>query len=235
MAGLRSISPADRLHRVGRAPDPWAWPDWSNAGPDGTFGNRYDDPQGLYRVLYASSDRLGAFVEVLARFRPDPHVLEGLREIDGSDEATLAPGHLPASWLEARRLGEAVVAGNFADVGHSESLARLRRDLAGRIVHHGLVDLDAAAIRLAAPRRFTQEVSRFVYEQTAPSGRRAFDGISYLSRLGDEFRNWALFEPSTEAEARRIVRRAAVSPIVADDLDLVRALEIHGLVLVRST
>jgi hypothetical protein len=234
-AGLRSISPGDRLFRVGRAPDPWAWPDWSNAGPDGTFGNRYDDPQGLYRVLYAASDRLGAFVEVLARFRPDPHLLKELQEIDGDEEWALAPGHLDVSWLERRRLGEAAVKGRFADVGHSESLARLRRDLAGRIVHHGLVDLDAASIRLAAPRQFTQEVSRYVYEQTGPSGRRAFDGISYLSRLGDEFRNWALFEPPTEAEARRIAANTAVSSIAADDPDLGRALAIHGLVFVRST
>jgi hypothetical protein len=28
------------------SPDPWSVPDWASAGPDGTFGNRFDDPGG---------------------------------------------------------------------------------------------------------------------------------------------------------------------------------------------
>lgn len=231
-SSLRSISPSGRLSRIGRGPDPWAWPDWSNASADGTFGNRWDDPAGLYRVLYAAADRLGAFVEVLARFRPDPHVLKELQEIEGEDERLLPPGHLDSSWLEGRRLGEATIDGVFVDVGHSESLARIRRDLAGRVLHYGLPDLDASAIRLAAPRRFTQEVSRYVYEQSAPSGQRAFEGVSYLSRLGDDLRNWAIFEPATEEAARRVAREPAVSELEPDDPDLLRALAIHGITLV---
>ena len=45
------------IYRLGRKPDPWAPPDWASAGPDGTFGNRFDDPDATYRVLYASSQR----------------------------------------------------------------------------------------------------------------------------------------------------------------------------------
>ena len=59
------------IYRLGRKPDPWSVPDWASAGPDGTFGNRFDDPEGMYRVLYASSQRLGCFLETLARFRVD--------------------------------------------------------------------------------------------------------------------------------------------------------------------
>ena len=76
------------------------------------------------------------------------------------------------------------------------------RIAAPRIRAHGLRELDGAAIRLRAPRRLTQEISRYVYEQTTPRGTRAFDGISYLSRLGDEFRNWALFEPHEPSPMR---------------------------------
>ena len=65
--GLASVEPDGPLYRLGRYPDPWAWRDWSYSAPDGTFGNRYDDPDGSYRVLYASSERAGAFVETLAR------------------------------------------------------------------------------------------------------------------------------------------------------------------------
>lgn len=44
---------------------------WFLANSVGTFGNRFDSPDGYYRVLYASSRRLACFVETLARFRPD--------------------------------------------------------------------------------------------------------------------------------------------------------------------
>jgi hypothetical protein len=72
------------IYRLGRKPDPWAPPDWASAGPDGTFGNRFDDPDATYRVLYASSQRLGCFVETLARFRIDPTLLAELPQIEGA-------------------------------------------------------------------------------------------------------------------------------------------------------
>src|SRR5437667_12644959 len=114
--GLASVEPGGPLYRLGRYPDPWAWPDWSYAAPDGTFGNRYDDPQASYRVLYASSERVGAFLETLARFRPDLEVLAELDQI-------------------------------------------LRMALAASAIRHGLDEIDAATIRLRAPRAFTQPVS----------------------------------------------------------------------------
>lgn len=88
--GLASVEPDAPLYRLGRQPDPWAWPDWSYAAPDGTFGNRYDDPEGSYRVLYACSQRVGAFIETLARFRPDLEVLAELDRIEGEDEPSAA-------------------------------------------------------------------------------------------------------------------------------------------------
>ena len=182
-------------------------------------------------MLYSASKRLGAFVEVLARFRPDPHVLKTLQEIEGEDDVIAHPGELDVSWLAKRRLARANIAGRFADVGHSESLAQLRKELAARVVHYGVSDLDAGAIRLTAPRRFTREISRYVYEQSGASGR-AFDGISYISRLGDEFRNWAIFQRATEPEASAAARDVVVSVISPDDADLHRALAIHGIVLV---
>src|SRR5205809_7066660 len=111
---LASVEPDGPLYRLGRRPDPWARPDWSYAGPDGTFGNRYDDPEASYRVLYASSQRIGTFLETLARFRPDLEVLAELDLIEGEDEPRPA---VPRSWLDNRRLGEATVAGRFVDAG----------------------------------------------------------------------------------------------------------------------
>jgi hypothetical protein len=224
---------ADRpLYRIGRKPDPLAWPDWLRSASDRTFGNRWDDPRGSYRVIYASSSLLGAFVEVLARYRPDPHVASELARIRGLGSA-LPPGCIDRSWCRTRLIGAATVSGIFADVGHSEWLAELQRALAGRLRHYGIRELDGAAIRLGAPRRLTQEISRYVYERTTPRGTRAFDGITYLSRLGDEFRNWALFEPAGASRQRRVIRRVRVSPIDVDHPEFRHALELLGIRLVE--
>jgi hypothetical protein len=134
------------VFRLGRRPDPWAWPDWAYVGADGTFGNRYDDPLGIYRVLYASTRRVATFVECLAYFPPDIEVIAELSDIVGEDgdEEPPAAGVVPAAWVEHRCVGRGVLAGDYADVGHHESLAELRTALAARVVHHGLHDLDAA-------------------------------------------------------------------------------------------
>lgn len=128
---LAAVEPDAPLYRLGRQPDPWAWPDWAYAGPDGTFGNRYDDPEASYRVLYASSQRIGAFVETLARFRPDLEVLAVLEQIEGDDEP---PPGVPRAWLDTRMVGEATLQGRFVHIGeaplarHASNSARRERD-----------------------------------------------------------------------------------------------------------
>jgi hypothetical protein len=74
-SALAAAGPSGNLYRVSRGADAWAWPAWAYAGEDGTFGNRFDDPAGEYRVLYASSPRVGAFLETLARYRTDPAIV----------------------------------------------------------------------------------------------------------------------------------------------------------------
>lgn len=219
-----SVQPDGLLYRLGRQPDPWAWPDWAYAGPDGTFGNRYDDPEASYRVLYASSQRMGAFLETLARFRPDLAVLAELEQIDGDDEP---PAGVPRTWLDGRRIGEAALQGRFVDVGDARALATLRAALAASAIHYGLDEIDAGTIRLSAPRAFTQSVSRFVYDQRDDRG--SFAGIRYRSRLGDELVNWAVFEPAPDAPSPFLTTASAM--IQADDADLVAALNLLGLAL----
>ncbi|HUZ09767.1 MAG TPA: RES domain-containing protein [Acidimicrobiales bacterium] len=144
---MREVERPERVYRLGRRDDPWAWPDWAYAEGDGTFGNRFDDPKGIYRVLYAATERLGTFVESLGHFRPDPSVFDGYEEIvgeDGDDEPPAA-GEISFAWLGERCLGEGRLVGAFADIGHYESLAELRSALGPRVVHYGIHDLDAAA------------------------------------------------------------------------------------------
>ena len=49
---MRQADNPPEVFRLARKPDPWAWPEWAYSAADGTFGNRYDDPRGTYRVLY---------------------------------------------------------------------------------------------------------------------------------------------------------------------------------------
>lgn len=224
MSGFALVRPEGPLYRVARAPDPWAWPDWSYAGTDGTFGNRFDDPDGSYRVLYASSSRVGALLETLARFRPDLAVIAGLREMEGP-VADASWGVLPSRWLAGRVLGEARVDGAFVDVSAAESLSTIRNQLAASAIRHGLDEIDAAAVRVHTPRRFTQELSRLVYEWHEQEGGCA--GIRYGSRLGDGFVNWAIFEPAGDEGVGLNVE--SVGGIGREDPELARALELLNL------
>lgn len=159
---LALAEPPATMYRVGRSPDPWAWPDWTYAHEDGTFGNRFDDPLGEYRVLYASERRVGAFAETLARFRPDLEVAAELAEIvgDAADDdyrATLPAGVVPREWLEARLLGSAT--------------------------HRGC--LDAGDVRRRIPRAFTQEISRYVFVHARDAdGRPAVGHVEPANRCG---------------------------------------------------
>ena len=108
---LAATRPAGNLYRVARAPDAWAWPPWEYAGEDGTFGNRYDDPRGEYRVLYATSQRVGAFIETLARYRPDPALIIAYEHItvdpeDAEAFPTIASG-VAGEWRATRAIGTA--------------------------------------------------------------------------------------------------------------------------------
>lgn len=209
----------ESIYRVGRWPDPWLPPDWAHAHLDGTFGNRFDDPQAYYRVIYTSSQRLGCFLETLARFRPDLTLLADLAEIEGEDDFTpLAT--VPASWLVARLIGTANIDGEYADIYAPGWIALLRRELASTAVALGLSEIDAATLQAGRPRQLTQEASLIVF-------RHGLDGIFYRSRYGHSIENWAIFEPFP-------LRNTSSTAIDANDHDLQSALRIHGLTMTEA-
>jgi len=111
-------------------------------------------------------------------------------------------------------------------IGASVSLAALCRRLAGVARRYGLSDLDGAAIRLSAPRGFTQEVSRFVYDRT-DNGDSPYGGLFYLSRHGDDVADCAIFERGVPFPVTSLGR----SPIAADGDDFVTACAMLGLVV----
>ena len=208
------MKPSGVIYRLGRVPDPWAVPDWASAGPDGTFGNRFDDPDATYRVLYASSQRLGCFLETLARFRIDARLATELAAIDGEDDH-FPLGEVPVEWLQKRILGVATADGEYADICSSEWISRLRKSLAAHFSRFGVEDIDASVLQKTAPRTLTQFVSRIVFYA-------GFAGIYYLSKYGHDIENWALFEPFQ-------IHVMDPESVPVDDPDLQLALRLHSL------
>jgi len=218
------LSPASLPHsvcRVSRVPV-WEWPNWAYAGSDGTFGNRFDDPESLYRVLYASASMYGCYLETLARFRPDLALYAELRSIDGDAEDSIEPGVVPWTWRRERCVGWASASGKYADILSTESIAFLRTELASTVIQLGFPDLDASALHSTAPRVLTQRVSRIAFEGD-------FDGIFYQSKYGNDIHNYAIFE------GRVFFQDEMESSIAADDEELLRALAVHDLILEPST
>src|SRR5438128_11135991 len=112
--GLASVEPDGSLYRLGRQPDPWAWPDWSYAGRTGPSVTGTTIP----RRATASSTRRRSGSAPSSRpslaFRLDLEVLAELEQIEGDDEP---PPAVPRAWLNKRILGEATAERRFVDVG----------------------------------------------------------------------------------------------------------------------
>ena len=211
---LEERRPTEPVYRLGRRPNAWQPPEWFLAHSDGTFGNRFDDPEGYYRVLYASSQRLACFVETLARFRPDLSLLAELDAIEGEDDF-VALGTLPRDWLAVRTMGTAEIDGVFADIYGIAWVSQLRRTLAAEALRLGMKDIDLSSLERAEPRRLTQLASRQAY-------LLSFAGIFYRSRYGQTLENWAIFEPFP-------LEDSTSKEFSQDDPDLLEAVRLHGI------
>jgi hypothetical protein len=211
---LETRRPVEPVFRIGRRPDAWQPPDWFLAQSDGTFGNRFDDPDGYYRVIYASSQRLACFIETLARFRPDLSLLAELNEIEG-DNDFLTLGTLPREWLTVRMMGQATLNGIFANIYAAAWVSHLRRTLAAEALRLGIREIDLSTLETAEPRRLTQLGSRQAY-------RMNFAGVFYRSRYGHSLENWAIFEPFP-------LENAQSENLSEDNPEFLEALRIHGI------
>ncbi len=200
MPGLRKaqlLKPAWRVHA-----NPMALP--RPPKKDETPLNRFDDPQREYLVRYWATNKRGAFLEVLARFRTHDETqarLRSIKSVNEKAEPALTPGEVPRKFL--RELKE--VSGRikdpkheFIDVAAAETLAALGKnaDIRAALKRSGLgglgqiPDLDEGTIRLAGPRGrlITQAVSRVIFDETTASG------IRYTSRLDAAEPCWAIFD-----------------------------------------
>ncbi len=210
------------VFRVAR--EPWSWPDPARRHADLTFGHRWDDPLGRYRVLYVAGTGRGAYLETLARFRLDPVILAAAFVVDPSpaNVETIPPGIVPGRWLATHSLGTGELHGRFAVPCAATTLGVLRGRTSRLEAREGIA-LDAAALRRVEPRAFTQGVSRILFELDPV---RPMDGIAYASRHGDDEGCYAIFERRPLDEIVDGRRQAQINPV---DPELLQAVEILGL------
>lgn len=227
MASL-TIAHADlEVWHVGHKPQPWAWPGWEWA-TDGRFHGRWDDRQGDFRTVYASSTLQACLLEVLADFRPDPAVMLDLDDIaESRDDAVMHPtaiaGELDHSWLESRAAASGFLTGRFCVVTTAESVATLRPRFIAQALSLGLSDFDAAALKDGRLRTLTQSVATHLYASTD------VDGVNFVSRHGDDLELWAVFERADDPAITLRLAAPATHALWPEHPDLVAAFELLGL------
>lgn len=160
-------------------------------------GNRFDSPDGSYSVLYFATKLEGCFGETLARFKPDPALVELVRG-DWSDRSFMAPGDVPADWRFQRAAARvSLPAGEdlFLDVESPDTHRVLERqgEIQYVLASLGLRDVDVGVVR-GGDRRLTRAISRWAWSQNTEADQRRYAGIRYLSRLNDDWECWAVFE-----------------------------------------
>lgn len=92
----------------------------------------------------------------------------------------------------------------------------------------GLPDVDAAAIRTAEPRAFTQSVVAWLYDLDGPDAEPVA-GIQFESRHGDGLTLWAIFERSAEEPVSPWLHELTDTPLDPGDPVLNEAMRIHRL------
>ena len=153
-----SISPTGDLYRIAPSRTPW------EAYEGTSFEQRFDDPERKYFVLYASSHRLGCFVECLAYFRIDPDK-PGFAELQDKFGNSFPEGTVPPKWCWDRFIQSAKLTGIFAGVAQSDWIARLLKNFPEKFRKVSTYPwIDQSTIYQDKFRAITQWISRFVFD-----------------------------------------------------------------------
>lgn len=195
------MSLPETVWRLGFHTDPLGFPPPKKYG----WNNRYDDPEKVYRSLYAAEDQYTCLLEVYADLRPDSKTLIELDDFpDGDDDQNDL--RAAAGLLTAKHLGEKVLA-PAKIVPSSASLPDLRDPALRETLKVQLATLLAAldishltlGIVLGEIRAVTQAVSRQLYDH-------GHDGVQFPSKHDDRpcfalFEGRGEFEPAGASEA----------------------------------
>lgn len=194
------------LYRIGRPPDPLAFPPIAFSGT-----GRYDDPKRRRSTLYAAIDRRAAFLETLDVFRPDLAALTDRSTRLGSPQSPspqVALQPIPA-WFMQRHLARFGVADGqrWLDARSPETHAVLRDELGPQLVALGLGGRFVLGDLMANDHRITRLVTGWAID-------RAFDGVAYLSCHDPTLTCWAIFEGAV------LMQQETARPIDPGDPDL---------------
>lgn len=216
MSAPREVSPpAEPLYRLGRLPDPLAWPPLQYAG-DG----RFDDPLGEFRVLYIAEQRLACLVETLYRYRRPLAVLAAERAVSTDEPAPASLAVLPAGWWRKRAFHRLRLAteSRWLDLRSLDTRETLRPIFASLLTQLQLPELDLSAV-YGPWRALTQGIARWAYE-------RGYAGLRYGSRYNEAFHCWAIFE---RPAVTTFQPEGALEPLAPDDPDLLAAVRLFDL------
>jgi hypothetical protein len=185
-----------------------------------TFGHRWDDPLREFRSLYTSSSLHGAFTERLQDLRPKLDFLAGLQTIELEPGEDLPPyGSIDTAYFDNLYVCELVAETTkpFVDVMDREIIAIMRETHALLAQQLKQSSIDASTI-LGNARELTQAIARTIWQNS-------YAGIVAPSTLGQNYRNWTIFETGHQTNilcAELAVARAA--PVTLDHPDLIEAL-----------
>lgn len=190
--------------------------------------DRFDDPDGIYRVRYFATTRRGSMLEVLDHFRRNDAAEASFAQVVGIEGVDILEdepaGAVPDRWLYEQRFALGIIppAARFVDVTNSDVLAELdRRPHVRDALQTSLAieslgsnaRLDEATIRLNGPigRRITQAVSQEIHQDSA-----SYVGICYRTRFDDQEQCWAVFDDRIHVQ---FDAPQALDPLDADHLE----------------
>lgn len=210
---VHAATPRRALYRIGRWPDPLAWPPLSSLGE-----GRFDDPHKQFSILYAAESRLTCFVETLAAHRLSLQALPPQSITLGTEES-IPVSRVPADWWSRRCVARFRVKPwqRWLDLRAIETREALRSQFTALILSLGLDDLDVSGAT-TSKRALTQAIARWAHDN-------GFQGIVYPSRLDSALTCWAVFEDAV------IEPVGPIRPIARDDPDLRAVARLFGLTM----
>jgi hypothetical protein len=188
------------IYRIGRAPEPRAWPPANIEG-------RYSHPEGAVRVLYGASERRAAFLETL------------------QDAIGLAPdfpgagvlGQIPDDYFRRRMATFRVEAAEpILDLCSLATHALLRRELAAALLAGGYSGAFNFGEVIGSDYRLTQSIARWAHDHK-------FTGVAYPSAHDHALTCWAIFDTAA------IILVGEPESILRDDPDLQQAATLFGM------
>lgn len=174
------------LHRIGRFPDPLAWP------PPGFRGSgRFDDPRDDFGVIYAAAFRIACYLETLDTYRPDRALLQRLTAM-GSEPFIPQSGMIPDDYF-TKLIGRFRLDDGQAwldlRINAEQTAVALSREpaIAAVLPALGYGKRFKLGDRLGSDRQLTQTVARWAYAN-------GYAGLACSCSHRPRLDCWAIFE-----------------------------------------